>query len=86
MITDTYRQKLAVRMRQRGALPAESLYRDKKYDTAFIVSAMSDDEDEYKPGKRTGKYVTRPPAYRSKEVSIHDLYLRVWHHSPFHCR
>ncbi|KII92120.1 hypothetical protein PLICRDRAFT_36907 [Plicaturopsis crispa FD-325 SS-3] len=62
------RGKLAVRVRQRGALPAESPYRDKKYDTAFIVSAMSDDEDEYKDGKRTGKYVTRPPAYRSEEM------------------
>jgi hypothetical protein len=58
---------LKVRKRKRDNLPVDSIYCNAKYDTAFIAK-MSDDEDEYKDGEKTGLFVTRPPSYRSKEV------------------
>ena len=45
------------------------MYRNAKYDTAFIAKLMSDDEDEIGlDGEKTGLFVMRPPSYRSKEV------------------
>jgi hypothetical protein len=49
------RQKLDVRVRKRDNLPADSIYRSKKYDAAFTSpKLMSDDEDEIVDGKKTG--------------------------------
>ncbi|KII86133.1 hypothetical protein PLICRDRAFT_115514, partial [Plicaturopsis crispa FD-325 SS-3] len=61
--------KLGVRLRKRNAMPEGAHYRDAKYDTAFVASLMSDDEDEYVEGKRVnGRYVSRPPVWRSAEM------------------
>lgn len=51
-------------------MPADSKYRDPKYDHAFAVKIMSDDEDQIDDkGNKTGLYVSYAPLYRSKEVS-----------------
>ncbi|KAG6886949.1 hypothetical protein C0992_001518, partial [Termitomyces sp. T32_za158] len=61
--------KLVVRNCKRANLPAESIYQDKKYDTAFVSKLMSDDEEQLTDtGEKTGKYVSHAPAYRSKEL------------------
>ncbi|KAG6895008.1 hypothetical protein C0992_003535 [Termitomyces sp. T32_za158] len=61
--------KLAIRKMQRDKLPADSPYRDPKYDPAFVVNLMSDDEDEYNEnGKTTKRFISRAPLYRSQEL------------------
>ncbi|EIW57892.1 uncharacterized protein TRAVEDRAFT_101162, partial [Trametes versicolor FP-101664 SS1] len=50
-------------------------YEDKKYDGAFAVNAMSDNEDDEDAPVVDGKvtrYVSRAPGYRSAEVQ--ELY------------
>lgn len=70
-----YRQKCEMRLRKRGNLPVGSNARNAKYDALFFPGLMSDDEDEYDvDGKRTGKYLTRAPEYRSQEVSVALFY------------
>ncbi|KAG6882428.1 hypothetical protein C0992_011699, partial [Termitomyces sp. T32_za158] len=60
--------KLLVRNRKRANLPADSIYRDKKYDTAFVSKLMSDDEEELDDkGEKTGKFVSHAPAHSSQE-------------------
>ena len=60
-----------MRLRKRENLPKESEFRDSKYDSAFVDSLMSDDEDELDENKAfTGRYVSYPPAYRSAKVRI----------------
>lgn len=62
-------QKCEIRMRKRGALPANSKWCEAKYDVLFVPNLMSDDEDEFDDaGERTGKFLTRAPMYRSLEV------------------
>ncbi|KAG6894905.1 hypothetical protein C0992_004025 [Termitomyces sp. T32_za158] len=61
--------KLAFRLAQREKLPKDSPYRSSKYDSAFVVSLMSDDEDEYdENGKPTNRFISRAPLYRSQEM------------------
>ena len=51
---------------------SESEWRNKKYDTLFVSTLMSDDEDEIgADGKRTGRFLSRGPLYRTDEVSIY---------------
>jgi len=69
----TFIQKCEVRTRKRGALPPDSKWRSKKYDPMFVPTLMSDDEDEIgADGKRTGRFLSWAPAYRSEVVSIRD--------------
>jgi hypothetical protein len=57
-------------MRKRDALPADSQWHDTKYDTFFVGTLMSDDEDELdSTGKRMGRFVSRGLLYRTQEVS-----------------
>ncbi|KAL0948124.1 hypothetical protein HGRIS_010741 [Hohenbuehelia grisea] len=63
------RGKLKVRLRKREAMALESEWRDKKYDTAFVTTLMSADEDEVdEHGKLTGRYVSKAPIYRSEQL------------------
>lgn len=58
-------------MRKRDNLPEDSKYRDPKYNHAFAVKVMSDDEDQIgNDGKKTGFFVSHAPLYRSQEVSF----------------
>ncbi|KAJ3008510.1 hypothetical protein NUW54_g3125 [Trametes sanguinea] len=75
----TKRQILSSRAKgkaaQRSRKRVGSQYQDSKYDAAFIVNAMSDDEDDqdspFVDGKAT-RYVSRAPGYRSQVAQ--DLY------------
>jgi hypothetical protein len=60
-----------VRKRKRNALPADHWLRDTKYDTAMVVAVMSDDETAFleNGAEDTSQYISRPPLYRSEEVS-----------------
>ncbi|KAH9948902.1 hypothetical protein B0H21DRAFT_659105, partial [Amylocystis lapponica] len=61
--------KLIVRLRKREELPADSKFRQKKYDAALSQSHMSDDEKELNAaGEFTGRYVSYTPLYRSAEA------------------
>ncbi|GBE85835.1 hypothetical protein SCP_0803570 [Sparassis crispa] len=61
--------KLQVRLRKRGNLPSDSLYRNPKYDTAFVETLMSADEDVFDVnGAFAGSYKSIAPAYRSAEL------------------
>ncbi|GBE87231.1 hypothetical protein SCP_1004780 [Sparassis crispa] len=67
--TSRAKGKLQVRIRKRTNLPKESEWRDPKYDAAFAVNLMSDDEDQVdEKGEFTGKYISKAPAYRSQEL------------------
>ena len=69
----TFIQKCEVRTRKRGALPPDSEWRSKKFDPMFVPTLMSDDEDEIgADGKRTGRFLSRAPAYRTEVVSVSD--------------
>lgn len=70
-LTSRLHQKLDVRLCKCEALLADSKFRDAKYDAAFVETLMSDDEDEINliSGDLTRRMVSRPPEYRSKEVS-----------------
>ncbi|KAJ8580306.1 hypothetical protein M405DRAFT_890622 [Rhizopogon salebrosus TDB-379] len=62
--------KLDARKRKRGSNECDSKWQDPKYDSAFILNAMSDDEDdlEQRPGEaRT--FLTMEPEWRSFELS-----------------
>ena len=51
-------------------MPDDSLWKDKKYDSAMSITLMSDDEDQVdEDGKRMGRYTSRAPAYRTDIVS-----------------
>lgn len=64
-------QKCQMRVRKRGNLPADSEWRNKKYDTIFTGPLMSDDEYQLTANSvKTGAYLTLLPAYRSDIVSI----------------
>ncbi|CDO73341.1 hypothetical protein BN946_scf185008.g104 [Trametes cinnabarina] len=75
----TKRQILSSRAKgkaaQRSRKRVGSQYEDPKYDAAFLVNAMSDDEDDedspFVDRKATG-YVSRAPGYRSQIVQ--ELY------------
>lgn len=59
-----------VRIQKRAALPESSPYRNKKYDAAFKIPLMSEDENEHgENGALTGRFVSRAPTYRSQTVS-----------------
>ncbi|EIW77946.1 hypothetical protein CONPUDRAFT_61637, partial [Coniophora puteana RWD-64-598 SS2] len=60
--------KLELRDRKFEAMPEEDEFKDDKYKQALQQQLMSDDEDEYDEatGKKTGRYVSRPPTYRSE--------------------
>ena len=47
-------QKCEVRLQKRQALPAQSTWCDQKYDALFILTLMSDDEDELDAGAVAG--------------------------------
>lgn len=56
-------------MAQRSKLPADSKWREAKYSRFFVPEMMSEDEDQYEEGKKTGRFVSRPPSYGSDIVS-----------------
>ena len=67
---ESFYQKLDARKRKRGSDECDRKWQDPKYDSAFILNAMSDDEDdlEQRPGEaRT--FLTMEPEWRSLEVS-----------------
>ncbi|GBE80041.1 hypothetical protein SCP_0212430 [Sparassis crispa] len=67
--TSRAKGKLQVHIRKRTNLPKESKWRDPKYDAAFTMNLMSDDEDQVdEKGEFTGKYISKAPAYRSQEL------------------
>lgn len=65
-------QKLEVRERKRSAMPPDSEWRKEKYDQAFVVQQMSDDEDTFddKGAIKPHVYISRPPACRSDVVRL----------------
>lgn len=64
-------------MEQRERKRVGSAYTDGKYDSAFTLNAMSDDEDECDPDDDKAKqFISYAPDYRSVEVSL--LYIK-WH-------
>ncbi|GBE85855.1 hypothetical protein SCP_0803770 [Sparassis crispa] len=64
--------KLQGRVRKRQ----NSIYTDKKYDSAFMINAMSDDEDDptWSHGE-VKRYISRAPGYRSETVK--QLYISI---------
>jgi|ERR1700722_1833361 len=64
-------QKLEVRERKRNLLLADSQWRLPKYDHAFTIQQMSDDEDTYEDEKLTPNvYTSRAPMSRSAIVCL----------------
>lgn len=63
-------QKLDVRLRKLAALPADSVFRDEKYRSAFAVQQMSDDEDTFKEDGTLLRsvYTSRAPTWRAAIV------------------
>ncbi|KAG1751406.1 uncharacterized protein EDB91DRAFT_1243673 [Suillus paluster] len=57
--------KLKVRVRKR----AKSGFADPKYDAAFIVNAMSDDEEMQTRDGEAKKYISRAPDWRSDKLT-----------------
>ncbi|KAG0694398.1 hypothetical protein DFH29DRAFT_1034493 [Suillus ampliporus] len=57
--------KLKVRVQKR----AKSGFADLKYDAAFIVNAMSDDEEMQTRDREAKKYISRAPDWRSDELT-----------------
>ena len=57
-------------MEQRERKREGSAYTDGKYDSAFTLTAMSDDEDDPDPEQGKAKrFISHAPDYRSNEVS-----------------
>ncbi|KAG2353481.1 hypothetical protein BDR07DRAFT_1496188 [Suillus spraguei] len=62
--------KLDARKRKRRSNECDGKWQDHKYDSAFILNAMSDDEDD--PEQRPGEartFLTMEPEWRSLELS-----------------
>lgn len=52
-------------------MPEGSEWKDGKYDAIFAPTLMSDDEEEVdENGKRTRRYLSHAPTYRSETASI----------------
>ena len=68
-----------MRNRKRGALPPNHEYCNFKYDAAFQVGVMSDDEDEdTESGKKTNCFISRQLSCASDEVRhIYSVFDRV---------
>jgi hypothetical protein len=67
-------QKLDVRERKRDTLPAGSGWASKKYDAAFTIQQMSDDEDTFEDGKLVPNvYTSRASKSRAAVVSVNIL-------------
>ncbi|KAK0433881.1 hypothetical protein EV421DRAFT_1741281 [Armillaria borealis] len=64
--------KLEVRERKRLALPEDSEWRNSKYDTAFTIQQMSDDEDTFDANGTLAPqtYTSRAPTSRSEIAAI----------------
>lgn len=63
-------QKLEQRERKRVG----SAYTDAKYNSAFTLTAMSDDDDDPEPEDgRAKRYISHAPDYRSNEVSFQTV-------------
>jgi hypothetical protein len=55
-------------------LPEDSQWRDKKYDAAYTVQLMSDDEVGIDAeGKKRSVFISCAPTYRAEIVSLRQM-------------
>ncbi|KZT19840.1 hypothetical protein NEOLEDRAFT_1183026 [Neolentinus lepideus HHB14362 ss-1] len=63
--------KWEVRICKRTQLPEDHEWRKAKYDSAFRLTMISDDEDEYnEAGEKTHCYISHHPAWRSDLLQV----------------